>query len=830
MANAERIAFDALIESVVEGTPIDWSAVEAQVTTDAERTRFHNLRLVARIADLQRTFAALDDQALDESWAPPQLPERLPPPERWGHLIVGSLIGRGAYSEVYRARDPQLDVDVALKVLHGAATVPEDIERLLTEPRALAQVRHANVVTVLGASTSDGRAGLWMELVDGRTLKENQSEHERLTAKETVEIGIEICRALAAVHTTGLVHGDVKAQNVMLAARPRRRVVLMDFGSGRPVGGGTATVGGTPLYAAPEVLAGSPPAVASDIYSLGVLLFHLLTNRYPYEAEDLDGLRLAHADGQRQRLRELRPGLPAALVEVIEQALADDPAARFISASDLEVALARSVGLAPRPWSRTTTVMLASAAVLGVAMVVGQAWASHPGAPATPLVAVLPFTSGGTSASPAFAVGLSDEIARTLQQYNLPVKLITAEPTPEVTQQLADAGVNELRGAVTREGKLTQVRAWLIDQRQRVRWSRTYTAWQDDLPVLKASIAGDLATVLKVGPKSGPTPTARHAPLGAAYDEYIAGRAKWYRRSSGSIKDALEHFNRAVHLDAEYAEAWSGISDANLTLGINAFGSLAPAEARRRAKGPALKALQLGENLAEVQTSLAFAAYLQDWDWVAAEEHFKRAIALNGQYGLAHQWYSDFLTAMGRTEDARFEIDEAWRLEPMSILIERDRAWGPFMTGHYEEAVAYLRPVVEANESFAPARTLLARCLTELGQYDEARTLLAATNMPARTRGVFTAYVQASSGDLAGARRLMQEVEIDRNDDYLSPYYIAIAYNALRDQATTLKWLARAQKEQDPMMVNMRTDFRLRNLRTEPEFQRILNVMNFPPY
>jgi tetratricopeptide (TPR) repeat protein len=604
----------------------------------------------------------------------------------------------------------------------------------------------------------------------------------------------------------------------------------MDFGSGRPVGGGTAPVGGTPLYAAPEVLAGSPPAVASDIYSLGVLLFHLLTNRYPYEAEDLDGLRLAHADGQRQRLRELRPGLPAALVEVIEQALADDPAARFISASDLEVALARSVGLAPRPWSRATIVTLASAGTLGAAIVLGQLWASRPGTPSPPVVAVLPFTTSGPSGSPAFAAGLSDEIARTLQQYDLPVKLVTAEPTAAVKQQFVEAGVNELRGAVTREGKLTQVRAWLTDPRQRVRWSKTYTAWQADLPILKADIAGDLAAVLRVGPKSGPTPTAQHAPLGAAYDEYIAGRAKWYRRSSGSIKDALEHFNRAVHLDAEYAEAWSGISDANLTLGINAFGSLAPAEARRRAKGPALKALQLGENLAEVQTSLAFAAYLQDWDWVAAEEHFKRAIDLNGQYGLAHQWYSDFLTSMGRSEEARREIEEASRLEPMSILIERDRAWGPFMTGHYEEAVAYLRPIVAANQSFAPARTLLARCLNELGDYQEASELLAATIMPPRTRGAFTAYVQASSGDLAGARRLLQEVEVDRDDDYLSPYYIAVAYNALRDQPNALKWLQRALKEQDPMMVNMRSDFRLRNLRTEPEFQRILNVMNFPPY
>jgi tetratricopeptide (TPR) repeat protein len=801
------------------------------VLDEAERGRVRNLRLVARLTDLQRTFSRLDDSELSgeiEAVAPVVADLSL---AEWGHLEVRGPLGRGSYSEVFRAYDPQLDVEVALKVLRGPASTPEEIERLLAEPRALARVRQQNVVSVYGARTHDGRAGLWMELVEGQTLKALQAERGLFSATDAVLAGIDLCRALSAVHTAGLVHGDVKAQNVMRDARDGR-LVLMDFGSGRPVGGGPRHVGGTPLYTAPEVLAGLAPDGRSDIYSLGVLLFHLLTNRYPFEAESIEALTEAHAERRRHMLRELRPAVPAPIVEVVEQALANDPDDRFQTPAAMEGALRQSIGLGRQPWSRAAVVVLGSAAVLAIGMVGGQAAMRRaPAATDAPtLVAVLPFTSPAATGLSALSAGLSNEIATALQEYHLPVLPLSAEPTPDLRSVFSRAAAIELRGSVTREGKLTQVRAWLTDQRRQVRWSHTYTAWQDDLPLLKASIAGDVAAALAVERHSAPVTAAQHTPPGAAYDEYVIGRAKWRRRSSELMEQAVVHYQRALELDPTYAEAWAGLSDANLTLGINAFGSLTPAEARRRAKVPALKALLYGENLPEVQTSLAFAAYLQDWDWPAAEEHFKKAIHLNPQYALAHQWYSDFLTAMGRHDEAKEEILEASRLDPTSILVERDIAWGPFMTGRYEEAVALLQPIVAANHEFAPARTLLARCLGELGQYRQALDLLAGTKMPGRVRGAFSAYILAASGDMAGARRVMQDVEVEREGEYLSPYYIALAHNALRDRPVALQWLRRALNEQDPMMVNMRSDWRLRNLRDDPEFQHILTTMKFPPY
>ena len=225
---------------------------------------------------------------------------------------------------------------MALKLLRRGISNNPSTARLLAEAQTIAKVRHPNVVTIHGADVREGRAGLWMELVNGRTLETWLLDNGVLGAGEAVTIGRDICRALAAVHGSGLIHGDVKAQNVM--REEGGRIVLMDFGAGQAQGAPTTT-SGTPLYLAPEVLAGAPSTTQSDIYSLGVLLFHLLTNQYPCYAADIDGLRAAHAQGERLRLRDLRPDLDARVVDVVERALEADPAQRFATAGTMEQAL-----------------------------------------------------------------------------------------------------------------------------------------------------------------------------------------------------------------------------------------------------------------------------------------------------------------------------------------------------------------------------------------------------------------------------------------------------------------------------------------------------------
>jgi eukaryotic-like serine/threonine-protein kinase len=288
--------------AVADGLAVDWDAATAAALTPHDRERIGWMRLLAGVATVHREEA----QVLPRADAPFALTpvrdtatvENTPdymPGTHWGGLQIIERIGRGTSGQVYRARDPRLDREVALKLLHdsGGATGYADPLAVVREARMLARVRHANVAAVYGANHADGCVGIWMELVEGRTLEEELRESGAISAADAIAIGRDLCRALDAVHRAGLLHRDVKAQNVM---RDRRdgRIVLTDFSAGRertdrPLAERAlpGTVAGSPLYIAPEILGGTPASEQSDLYSLGVLLFRVVTGRFPVEGDSL---------------------------------------------------------------------------------------------------------------------------------------------------------------------------------------------------------------------------------------------------------------------------------------------------------------------------------------------------------------------------------------------------------------------------------------------------------------------------------------------------------------------------------------------------------------
>jgi len=338
-------ALSKVAASVSDGQEVDWQSLAE--TTDEPAT-LANLKVVALLAERLRQ--------LDE-WAAPK---------NWGGFALRSLMGSGAYADVFRAFDPNLDREVALKLFRHADSAAA--ERLLTEGKLLARVDHPNVVRVYGAARHDGLTGLWMECIDGESLQDSVAAGRIYGGREAALIGLDLARGLAGIHAAGVVHGDIKAANILRDARGQIRIA--DFGSGLDM----ATVGrpqplsGTPLYLAPEVRDGQPPSVASDLYSLGVLLFFLMSGRYPLEAESIDGLQAARAAG-RASLRELRPELDDGLLSIVEQCLADDPAKRPPGAGALAEALSAYLadGAGPKPQRFATRRVVAAALVLALA-------------------------------------------------------------------------------------------------------------------------------------------------------------------------------------------------------------------------------------------------------------------------------------------------------------------------------------------------------------------------------------------------------------------------------------------------------------------------------
>jgi Tol biopolymer transport system component len=361
---------DRLAQAISDGDPVDWASAESDAPP-AERRLVRELRVVSEIAKLHRTYR---EDGLDRT-------SDLPRPRVWAHLTIRESIGSGAYGAVFRAWDPQLDREVALKLI-SESTQADHARVVVDEGRLLARVRHRGVVTVYGAARADGYAGLWMELVEGRTLEEVLQQQGRFSAREAALIGVEVCEALAAVHGAGLLHRDVKAQNVM---RDRNgRIVLMDFGTGRArdLHGDTpvADVAGTPLYMAPELFRGERASVQSDVYSMGVLLYRLVSGSFPVVARSLADVREGHAKGQVRRLRDQRSDLPAPFVHIVERALSPEPAKRYESAGALELALtallATSIevptAIARAP--RRRWLQAGAAAILALATGLGGGW------------------------------------------------------------------------------------------------------------------------------------------------------------------------------------------------------------------------------------------------------------------------------------------------------------------------------------------------------------------------------------------------------------------------------------------------------------------------
>src|SRR6185503_19560151 len=249
---------------------------------------------------------------------------------RWGHLLLHERVGRGAFGEVFRAWDTRLDREVTLKLLDaGSASAGESLA--IEEGRLLARIRHPNVVSVHGAEQIGSRIGIWTEFIHGRTLEQVLQADGVFTAAEAAAAGIEVCAALAAVHRAGLLHRDVKAQNVMRELGGR--IVLMDFGAGVEhivtEDSTRGSLAGTPLYVAPEVLDGGRPTTRSDVYSVGVLLYRLVTASFPLQGETLEQVIDAHRADVRVPLSERRSDLPVDFVAVVERALNRDGARRF---------------------------------------------------------------------------------------------------------------------------------------------------------------------------------------------------------------------------------------------------------------------------------------------------------------------------------------------------------------------------------------------------------------------------------------------------------------------------------------------------------------------
>jgi serine/threonine-protein kinase len=732
---------DALLHelacAVLDGSPIDWPSVESSAVDESMRRMIRDLKVIAEIAGVHGSVPlssdgdpAHSDTENSGSVRQSEATEATPLArtlETWSALRLLEKVGEGASGEVYRAWDMRLDREVALKLLRRHSLHAGVASAVIDEGRMLAQVRHSNVVTVHGADRSAGRVGLWMEFIHGRTLEKVLREQGPFGAGEATVIGLDLCRALSAVHRAGLLHRDIKAHNVM--REDGGRIVLMDFGTGvdsaADADASARGLHGTPVYMAPEILDGQQATVRSDIYSVGVLLYHMVTGSYPVQGRSVQDVRDRHARGERIFLRDARPDLPKGFVKIVERALSPQPDDRYESAGAMEAALASATQPARTTWSRRK---LAIAAGLLVLAGTGSLWLtavrSEP-----PAIAVLPFKN--LSAEPDsdyFVDGLTDEVIRNLSMIDgLAVRSSTSSfafknkprNTREVGEQLNANLV--LEASVLRAGSQLRINAQLVRTADDVPlWSERYDRELKDIFAIQEEISRAIVNKLRLTLGRG---QRRYNTNLDAYELYLKGSALVSRRGIPSLGKAAEVFQQVLAKDPAFAPAHAGLTIAYARMGVPS-GSPIPFEtAQSIIRTAAVKALELDPLLADAHVAMGW-VHSRERDWSSAEKEFQRAIELNPSLTQTYTSYStSTLRPLGKQDDALRLLRVALENDPLSLDVQREIGEVQVQAGRYEDAINTLQCVRAVEPDFPFADTHLARALMFAGRPAEALSL-----------------------------------------------------------------------------------------------------------
>ena len=901
---AQRTRLLELAASVADGSAdIDWKRLEASVEDDDDRQLLQDLRVLAGVADLHRSDALATPAStghrgrvvgrigpsMAETDAPTVEERVLPPPstkplDTWGHLELIEQIGQGSFGNVYRARDTRLDRDVALKLLRKGRQTAELAEKILHEGRILARVRHRNVVTVFGAEERDGRVGLWMEYIRGRTLEQLLRSTGSFGAREAALIGQELCRALAAVHKAGLVHRDIKAQNVM--REEGGRLVLMDFGAGQYVHAvGSSPSGrltGTPLYLAPELLAGGEATVRSDIYSLGVVLFHLVTGQYPVTATSLDDLRQAHLEGRRFRLHDARPDLADDFARVVERASNPDPSRRYASCGALQEALARSLGLdstisvdrealtaaaaaiaaetpapadavpARRAWPFRWWHVAGVGFILGAVLVAMLAWLL-PREPdvvlqrATgrkPVVAVRPIPTASSVFDPqtfAVAAGLSARLrgspeVRVTSPDAVAALNDTATSSASIMATLQSDAIVELK-PVQRlsDGYHLNARVLMAGA---LPISLAPIGPTADLTGLGDALASALAPHLRLDPET------LHAGAGAAStagnDEALGHFARGLRHSAtesdAGMAQACAAFKASIDADPSFAAGYARWAQCLLTR--YRAGSVPPDDAFHYARTAASMALAREPDNADAHAALADLFAEEQQDWARAENEFHQALASDGSNVYARARYGMLLAGRGRTAEAVEQLMEALRSAPLSSSVKGYAAIAMHYAGRDEEALAMFRQLRTVDTALESALVGQCRIYVVVGKFEEA--LVACRQLLARRQGR-DAFAQAQiaaalgrSGETAQASRYLQELRAQYDAAKASErpnvaFFLAAAYAGLEQPEQVFPWLEVAARGKSSRLNYLRVDPRFAVVRADPRWSQILATYEARP-
>ncbi len=780
------------------------------------------------------------------------------------HYKILEKLGEGGMGVVYKAQDLTLNRVAALKFLpHHLTTNEAEQARFLQEAQAASALNHPNVCTIYGLTMDGDEQFIAMEYVEGMTLQLKIGSRG-LPLKDALAFALQIGEALQEAHSRGIVHRDVKSENVMVTAR--NQIKVMDFGLAKLKGSmkltRTSSTVGTAAYMAPEQIQGGEVDARSDIFSFGVVVFEMLTGHMPFRGEHDAAMMYSILNEQPQSLREYRDDCPPDLDRIILRSLEKDPEDRYQHIDDMVSELRRLqkqttrvirppaeqergnvlqavrqptrpvTAAEPRASRRRLRVMLiAGAAILIV--IIGLVFLIERPKETITSMAVLPFINVSGDANVEYlSDGFTEGLINTLSK--LPgIKMMSSrsvfkfkgkdtDPQKAAQELHVDA---VLTGRILQHGDELSISAELINAQDNSHiWGNQFNRTASDLIAVQATISREISDQLKVAMTGDQQKRFAASPTqnAEAYQLFLKGRFSLNKRSKEGFEKAKEYFQSAVALDPSFALAYAALAQTYVLKGSY---FLIPTEiAIDSVRGAAGKALALDESIGEAHTALASVG---EWklDWSSAEKEYQRSIELSPNFATGHQWYGELLSAMGRGEEGLAEIRKAQELDPLSPVVYVSQGIVLVYLRRYDEAIHQVEKSLELDPNFPRAVSLLGLAHLFKGQQaeaiQEAERAVVVSDSSVEYLGIL-GYTYGMTGRRADARKILDLVQQLSKRQFVSPAIYIVVYIGLGDKDRTFQWLGRALESRDPIIETLNVDPSFDPLRGDQRFTDLI--------
>jgi Tol biopolymer transport system component/serine/threonine protein kinase/tetratricopeptide (TPR) repeat protein len=762
--------------------------------------------------------------------------------------------------------DGAFEQKVALKIIKSGINSEAIVQRFVRERQILASLDHPNIARLLdGGTTDDGLPYFIMEYIDGQPLY-RYCDGQKLTIRERLRLFTQICSAVQYAHQNLVIHRDIKPGNILVTASGTPK--LLDFGIAKILNPDLAAETleptsvahrlMTPEYASPEQVRGAPATAASDIYSLGVLLYELLSGHRPYRLRNILPHEMARIICEEEperpstasnRVEEIpdaiREGTPSHITpelvsrnrgttpealqreltgdldNIVMKAMCKDPHQRYASVEELSADI----------WRHLDGIPISAQTVI---MVPGRGRKSDATGEVAS-IAVLPFQNlhfVEETGEELLGIGLADALITRLSN----VKTIIVRPTSAVLKytdadrDLLTAGYelnvdSVLDGRIQHLGERIRVTVQLVSMGNGApMWAAQFVERFTDILSVQDSLSEQVAQALseKLSGEERQRLARRYTDNPEAYQAYLQGRQFANKYAEESLHNAIGFFAEAIRIDPQYALAHAGVADYYNWLGV--WGVLSPDKSVALAKESALRALDIDDTLAEAHASLAFARWSYDRDWTGAVQGFRRAIELNPNYATTHHWYGFLLSALGRHEEAVAELKRAQIIEPLSVGISSGNAFVLHLAGRGEEATEQLRRSLELEPQSYIAQQGLAWAYSRAGRHPEA---LAAIEKAVAQAGrvpllLWTlGRVHACAGRSEEALAIVEELKELYRKYYVSPYYIGFIYAILEMRDEAFQWFEEAYHRRDFWVLWLRVEPLFEHLHGDARFQNL---------